>query len=59
MVKTNFDNTVSSFNNKIAAYKTKNESIDNELKKLKKLDLSYFIGKSHFEEDSIQNHLAF
>ena len=33
-------------------YKTKVTEIENnELKKLKTLDLSYFIGKSHFEED--------
>ena len=38
--KTKFDNTVSSLNNKIAANKTKNESIENEIKKLKTLDLS-------------------
>ena len=51
MAKTNFDNTVSSLNNKIAANKTKEESIENELKKLKTFDSSYFIGKTHFEED--------
>ena len=28
-------------------------------KKLKTLDLSYFIGKSHFEEDGAQNYLVF
>ena len=28
-------------------------------KKLKTLDLSYFIGKSHFEEDGTQNYLVF
>ena len=27
-------------------------------KKLKTLDLSYFIGKSHFEEDGAQNYLV-
>ena len=59
MAKTNFDNTVSSLNNKIAANKTKNESIENEIKRLKTLDLSYFIGKSHFEEDGTQNYLVF
>ena len=26
---------------------------------LKTLDLSYFIGKSHFEEDGTQNYLVF
>ena len=30
----------------------------NELKKLKTFDSSYFIGKSHFEEDSTQNYLV-
>ena len=59
MTKTNFDNTVSSLKSKIARNKTKNESIENELKKLKTLNLSYFIGKSHFEEDGAQNYLVF
>ena len=58
MTKANFDNKVSSLDSKIAANKTKNESIENEIKKLKALDLSYFIGKSHFE-DSTQNYLVF
>ena len=31
----------------------------NELKKLKTFDSSYFIGKSHFEEDGTQNYLVF
>ena len=53
------DNSVSSSNNKIVANKTKNYSIENELKKLKTIDLSYFIGKSHFEEDGTQNYLVF
>ena len=59
VAKTNFDNTVLSLKNKIAVNKTKSESIDNELKKLKTLDLSYFIGQSHFEEDDTQNYLVF
>ena len=59
VVKINFDNTVSILDSKIAANKTKNESIENELKKLKAFDLSYFIGKSHFEEDGTQNYLVF
>ena len=57
--KTIFDNTLSSLDSKIAANETKNDSIENELKKLKTLDLSYFIGKSHFEEDGAQNYLVF
>ena len=56
--KTNFDNTVSSLNSKIAEIKTKNESIENEFKKLKTFDLGYFTGKSHFE-DVAQNYLVF
>ena len=51
MVKTNFDNTLSSLDSKIVANKTKTESVENEFKNLKTFDSSYFIGKSHFEED--------
>ena len=57
MTKTNFDKSVTSLHKKIEALKMK--SIDNEIKKLKTLDLSYFIGKSHFEEDGTQNYLVF
>ena len=59
MVKTNFDNTISSLDSNIAENKTKNESIENELKKSKTFDLGYFIGKSSFEEDGAQNYLVF
>ena len=59
MTKTNFDNTVSSLNNKIAVNKTKNEGIENSFKQLTKFDLSYSIGKSHFEEDGTRNYLVF
>ena len=59
MAKTNFDNTVPSLNTKIVENKTKNESIENELKKLKAFDWGYFIGKSYFEEDGAQNYLLF
>ena len=34
-------------------------SIENELKNLKTFDSSYFIDKSHFEEDDTQNYLVF
>ena len=57
--KTNFDNTISSLNNKIVANKTKNASIEIELKELKTFDSSHSIGKSHFEEDGTQNSLVF
>ena len=57
--KTIFDNTASGLDSKVAANKTKSKSIENEFKKLKRFDLSYFIGKSHFEEDGAQNYLVF
>ena len=44
---------------KIQANKTKKESIENKIKKLKTLDLSCFIGKSHFEENDTQSYLVF
>ena len=59
VAKTNFDNTVSRLDSKIAANKTKNESIENELKKLKTFDLRYYFGKCHFEEDGAQDYLVF
>ena len=37
----------------------KTDSIENDIKNLKTLDLSYFIGKSHFEEYDTQNYLVF
>ena len=39
--------------------KTKHLVIENEFKKLKTFDLSYFRGKSHFEEDGTQNWFVF
>ena len=60
MTKTNFDNTVSSLDSKIANNKTKNKSIENEFKKLRTFDLGSFIGKRHFEEEyGVQNYLVF
>ena len=50
---------MSSLNRKITANKTKNLLFENELKKLKTFDSSYFISKSHFEEDGTQNYLVF
>ena len=44
---------------KITENKTKHLLVQNELNKLKTFDSSYFIGKSHFEEDGTQNYLVF
>ena len=57
--KTYFDAKLSSRNRKITSNKTKHLHVENELKKLKIFDSSYFIGKSHFEEDGTQNYLVF
>ena len=59
VTKTDFDNSVSCLDSKIDTNKTKNESIENKFKKLKTFDSSYFRGKSHFEEDGMQNYLVF
>ena len=48
-----------SLDRKITTNKTKHLLVENELKKLKTFDSSYFIGKSHFEEDGTQNYLIF
>ena len=48
-----------SLNRKITQNKTKHLLVENELNKLKTFDSSYFIGKSHFEEDGTQNYLVF
>ena len=59
ITKADFDAKLLSINRKIAANKTKNLLVENELNKLKTFDSSYFIGKSHFEEDGTQNRLVF
>ena len=46
-------------NRKITQNKSKHLLVENELNKLKTFDSSYFIGKSHFEEDGTQNYLVF
>ena len=48
-----------SLNRKSTKNKTDHLLVQNEFKKLKTFDLSYFIGKSHFDEDSAQNYLVF
>ena len=48
ITKTDFDAKLSSLNRKITANKSKNLLVENELKKLKTFDSSYFIGRSHF-----------
>ena len=59
ITKTDFDAKLSSRNRKITSNKSKNLLVENQLKKLKIFDLSYFVGKSHFEEHGTQNQLVF
>ena len=57
--KTDFDAKLLNLNRKITANKTKNLLVENELNKLKTFGSSYFIDKSHIEEDGLQNYLVF
>ena len=59
ITKTDFDAKLSSLNKKITKKKSKHLLVENELNNLKAFDLSYFIGKSHFQEDGVQNYLVF
>ena len=59
ITKTDFDDKLSNLNRKITSNKTKHVLVENELKKLKPFDSSYFIGKNYFEEDGAQNYLVF
>ena len=58
ITKTDFDAKLLILNRKITANKSKHLLVENELKKLKTLNLSYFIGKNYFE-DGTQNYLVF
>ena len=59
ITKTEFDSKLSSLNRKITKNKTGHLLVQNELNKLNTFDSSYFIGKSHFEDDGTQNYLVF
>ena len=59
VTKKDFDAKLSSLNKRVTSNKTRHLLVENELNKLKTFYLSYFIGKSHFEEDGTQNYLVF
>ena len=59
VTKRDFEAKLSSLNRKVTHNKTKHLLVENELNKLKSFNLSYFIGKSHFEKDGVQNYLVF
>ena len=50
MTETDFDAKLSSLNEKVTSNKTKHLLVENELKKLKTFDSSYFRGKIYFEK---------
>ena len=55
VTKRDYDNKLQSLSKRITSNKTKHLLVEYELKKLKTFYLSYFKGKSHFEEDGTQN----
>ena len=59
ITKTDFYAKLSNLDRKITSNKTKQVLVENELNKLKTFDSGYFIGKSHFEGDGVQNYLVF
>ena len=59
ITKTDVDNKLLNLNRKITSKKTKYVLAENEFKKLKTFDSSYFIRKNYFEEDGTQNNLVF
>ena len=58
ITKTDFDAKLLNLNRKITQNETKHLFVENELNKIKSFDSSYFIDKSHFEEDGVQNYLV-
>ena len=59
ITKIDFNAKLSSLIRKFNSSKTKHLFVENELKKLKTVDSSYFIGKSLIEEDDTQYYLVF
>ena len=57
--KTDFDTGLLGLNRKITKNKSDHVLVNNELNNLKTFGFAYFIGKSHFEEDGVQNYLVF
>ena len=59
ITKTDFDAKLSGLDKKITKNKTDHLIVNNELNKLKTFGLSYYNGKSYFEEDGKPNYLIF
>ena len=54
ITKTDFDAKLSSLNRKITSNKSKHLLVENELKKLKTFSSSYFVSKTHVEENLVK-----
>ena len=59
VTKTDFDDKLKSLNQRSNPDKTEHLLVENELRKLKTLDSSYFRGRNGFEDDDTQNYLVF
>ena len=59
MAKTTFDALLSTLKMRVSANIRQILSAEDELKKLQTFDSSYFIGRSHFDEDGTQHYLVF
>ena len=59
VTNTDFDTKLQSLNKKIKSNRTKYLLVENELKKIKKIDAAYFRGKNYFDGDGAQNYLVF
>ena len=59
VTKADFDDKLKSLNQKSNPDKTEHLLVENELRKLKTLDSSYFRGRNCFEDDDTQNYLVF
>ena len=57
--KADFDDKLSNLNKKVTKNKTNHLLVQNELKKLKTFDSTFFNGKSYFEEDGRPSYLLF
>ena len=59
VTKTDFDTRLQNISKRITSNKSKYLLVENELKKIQKVDSRYFRGRNCFEEDGVQNYLVF
>ena len=59
VTKTDFDAKLKDISDRVTKNKSKHLLVENELKKLKTFDATYFRGKEYFGTDGLQNFLVF